>query len=91
MDFNFHIQNFSTVLLEKTIPPGSQATIGYTFVPADAFAGRPFGLSINLAYRDNVMMLILIILYLYLYIYFNNLYIYLYFIIAIYLLRMENK
>lgn len=54
MDFNFHIQNFSTILLEKTIPPGSQATLGYAFIPADAFAGRPFGLSINLAYRDNV-------------------------------------
>lgn len=52
MDFNFHIQNFSTILLEKTIPPGSQATLGYAFIPADAFAGRPFGLSINLAYRD---------------------------------------
>ncbi|XP_022160564.1 translocon-associated protein subunit alpha-like [Myzus persicae] len=52
MDFNFHIQNFTTVLLEKTIPPGSQATLGYAFIPADAFAGRPFGLSINLAYRD---------------------------------------
>jgi len=57
MDFNFHIQNFTTVLLEKTIPPGSQATLGYAFIPADAFAGRPFGLSINLAYRDYVRFL----------------------------------
>lgn len=63
MDFNFHIQNFSTILLEKTIPPGSQATLGYAFIPADAFAGRPFGLSINLAYRDYVSWLIFIIQY----------------------------
>lgn len=54
MDFNFHIQNFTTITLDKTIPPGSQATLGYAFIPADAFAGRPFGLSINLAYRDVV-------------------------------------
>lgn len=60
MDFNFHIQNFTTVLLEKTIPPGSQATLGYAFIPADAFAGRPFGLSINLAYRDYVRFLFLL-------------------------------
>ncbi|XP_050545303.1 translocon-associated protein subunit alpha [Daktulosphaira vitifoliae] len=52
MDFNFHIQNFSTIILDKAIPPGSEATIGYAFIPADAFAGRPFGLVINLAYRD---------------------------------------
>jgi len=29
-----------------------QATVGYSFVPADAFAGRPIGLTINLNYRD---------------------------------------
>ncbi len=34
MDFNFHIQNFTTVLLEKTIPPGSQATLGYATLHA---------------------------------------------------------
>ena len=32
--------------------PGQQATVGYSFVPADAFAGRPIGLTINLNYRD---------------------------------------
>ena len=31
---------------------GQQATVGYSFVPADAFAGRPIGLTINLNYRD---------------------------------------
>ena len=32
--------------------PKQQATVAYSFVPADAFAGRPIGLTINLAYRD---------------------------------------
>ena len=30
-----------------------EATVAYSFMPADAFAGRPIGLSINLAYRDS--------------------------------------
>mgnify|MGYP001160211966 CR=1 FL=1 len=32
--------------------PKQQATVAYSFIPADAFAGRPIGLSINLQYRD---------------------------------------
>lgn len=77
MDFNFHIQNFTTILLEKTIPPGSQATLGYAFIPADAFAGRPFGLSINLAYRDYVRC----------YFYLCNTFYY----IIVYVFRKENR
>ncbi|XP_065222488.1 translocon-associated protein subunit alpha [Planococcus citri] len=51
-DFSYHIQNFTTIQYEKKVKPGYQATLSYSFVPADSFAGRPFGLSINLAYRD---------------------------------------
>ena len=54
MDFSYHIQNFSTIQYDRTVPPGYQATLSYSFVPADSFAGRPFGLSINLAYKDEV-------------------------------------
>merc|ERR1711872_725539 len=36
----------------KTVKPGQQATVGYSLAPADAFAGRPIGLTINLNYRD---------------------------------------
>ena len=32
--------------------PKQQSTFAYSFVPADAFAGRPIGLTVNLAYRD---------------------------------------
>lgn len=52
MDFSYHIQNFSTIQYERNVPPGYQATLSYSFIPADSFAGRPFGLSINLAYKD---------------------------------------
>nr|CAG4648924.1 EOG090X0ETF [Polyphemus pediculus] len=52
MDHSFVIQNFSAVHYSKVVKPLQQATVAYSFVPAEPFAGRPFGLSINLAYRD---------------------------------------
>ncbi|XP_066584139.1 translocon-associated protein subunit alpha [Prorops nasuta] len=52
MDFNFHIQNFSTFTFNKVVEPQHEATLAYSFVPLEAFAGRPFGLNVNLAYRD---------------------------------------
>lgn len=52
MDFNYYIQNFTTLAYEKPVKPSHEATLAYSFIPADAFASRPFGLSINLRYRD---------------------------------------
>jgi len=52
MDFTYHIQNFSAIAYSKVVKPKQQATVAYSFVPADAFAGRPIGLVINLQYRD---------------------------------------
>lgn len=52
MDFNFYIQNFSAIGYNKEIASSQEATFAYSFIPAEAFAGRPFGLNINLAYRD---------------------------------------
>jgi translocon-associated protein subunit alpha len=52
MDFTFHIQNFTTQDVGKTVKPKQQSTVSYSFVPADAFAGRPIGLTISLNYRD---------------------------------------
>ncbi|XP_075225548.1 signal sequence receptor subunit 1 l(1)G0320 [Lycorma delicatula] len=52
MDFNYYIQNFTTLAYEKPVKPGHEATLAYSFIPADAFASRPFGLSVNLRYRD---------------------------------------
>nr|CAG4645160.1 EOG090X0ETF [Leptodora kindtii] len=52
MDHSFVIQNFSAINYAKVVKPMQQATVGYSFIPAEPFAGRPFGLSVNMAYRD---------------------------------------
>lgn len=52
MDFNFHIQNFSTFTFNKVVKPKHEATLAYSFIPSESFAGRPFGLNVNLNYRD---------------------------------------
>lgn len=52
MDFSFYIQNFSTIAYNRLVKPKHEATLAYSFIPAEAFAGRPFGLNINLSYRD---------------------------------------
>lgn len=51
MDFNFYIQNFSAIAYNRMVKPNQEATLMYSFLPSEAFAGRPFGLSINLNYR----------------------------------------
>lgn len=53
MDYNYYIQNFTAVPFNREVLAGHEATISYSFVPSETFAGRPFGLNIALAYRDN--------------------------------------
>uniref|UniRef100_A0A2P2HXY3 Translocon-associated protein subunit alpha n=1 Tax=Hirondellea gigas TaxID=1518452 RepID=A0A2P2HXY3_9CRUS len=52
MDFNYYIQNFTVVPYNKVVKPQQEATVMYSFYPAEVFAGRPLGLQINLAYHD---------------------------------------
>lgn len=52
MDFNYFIQNFSAVAYNREVKAGSEATVLYSFMPSDQYAGRPFGLNIALNYRD---------------------------------------
>ena len=59
MDFSFYIQNFSTIAYNRVVKPKHEATLAYSFIPAEAFAGRPFGLNINLSYRDLVRLFII--------------------------------
>lgn len=59
VDFSFYIQNFSTIAYNRAVKPNHEATLAYSFIPAEAFAGRPFGLNINLNYRDLVRALII--------------------------------
>ncbi|XP_064084260.1 translocon-associated protein subunit alpha-like [Macrobrachium nipponense] len=52
MDFSFYIQNFTAIPYNRAVKPRQEATVMYSFFPAEAFAGRPLGLTINLAYHD---------------------------------------
>ncbi|CAH1779844.1 unnamed protein product [Owenia fusiformis] len=51
-DYSFFIQNFTAYKFEKTVEPKRQATFEYGFTPSETFNARPFGLVINLNYRD---------------------------------------
>ncbi|KAG9479295.1 hypothetical protein GDO78_012784, partial [Eleutherodactylus coqui] len=51
-DYQFYIQNFTALHLNTLVPPQRQATFEYSFIPAEPMGGRPFGLVINLNYRD---------------------------------------
>jgi len=52
MDYTFYIQNFSTIGYRRTVKPKQQATLLYSFIPSDTYAGRPFGLNVMLGYHD---------------------------------------
>ncbi|KTG06521.1 hypothetical protein cypCar_00039825 [Cyprinus carpio] len=52
-DFQFYIQNFTALQLGTEVPPQRQASFEYSFIPAEPMGGRPFGLVINLNYRDS--------------------------------------
>merc|ERR550532_3118763 len=39
MDFTFHLQNFSAINYVKNVKAKQQATVAYSFIAADAFAG----------------------------------------------------
>ncbi|XP_075905270.1 translocon-associated protein subunit alpha isoform X2 [Nelusetta ayraudi] len=51
-DYQFYIQNFTALQLGTAVPAGRQATFEYSFIPAEPMGGRPFGLVINLNYKD---------------------------------------
>ncbi|XP_064467438.1 translocon-associated protein subunit alpha-like [Ornithodoros turicata] len=52
MDFSFYIQNYSTIGYTKVVKPKQQATLFYSFLVSESLSNRPFGLSVNLMYRD---------------------------------------
>ncbi|XP_078395691.1 translocon-associated protein subunit alpha isoform X6 [Cetorhinus maximus] len=51
-DYQFYIQNFTALQLNTLVQSQRQATFEYSFIPAEPMGGRPFGLVINLNYRD---------------------------------------
>uniref|UniRef100_A0A3B4BEV6 Translocon-associated protein subunit alpha n=1 Tax=Periophthalmus magnuspinnatus TaxID=409849 RepID=A0A3B4BEV6_9GOBI len=52
-DYQFFIQNFTALQLNTVVPPSRQATFEYSFIPAEPMGGRPFGLVVNLNYKDS--------------------------------------
>ncbi|EEB14359.1 translocon-associated protein subunit alpha precursor, putative [Pediculus humanus corporis] len=52
MDYSFYIQNFSMIAYNRIVKPTHEATLAYSFMTPESFAGRPFGLNIHLSYRD---------------------------------------
>ncbi|XP_041987909.1 translocon-associated protein subunit alpha [Aricia agestis] len=52
MDYTYYIQNFTALPYYREVKPAQEATFAYSFIPNEAFAGRPFGLNIQLNYRD---------------------------------------
>ncbi|XP_028165260.1 translocon-associated protein subunit alpha [Ostrinia nubilalis] len=52
MDYTYYIQNFTALPYNREVKPKQEATFAYSFVPNEAFAGRPFGLNVQLNYRD---------------------------------------
>lgn len=53
MDFTYYIQNFSAIAYNREVKSDSEATVSYSFLPSEQFAGRPFGLNIAINYRDS--------------------------------------
>ncbi|VDN02132.1 unnamed protein product [Thelazia callipaeda] len=51
-DFNYHIQNFTTMHYNRVVPAKQEATFGYALYPPDQFAGRSLGLVVELQYDD---------------------------------------
>ena len=45
---------FTTLRFDRTVEPNRQATFEYTLTPSETFNARPFGLTVNLNYKDSV-------------------------------------
>ncbi|XP_047517307.1 translocon-associated protein subunit alpha isoform X2 [Pieris napi] len=52
MDYTYYIQNFTALPYNREVKPKQEATFAYSFIPNEAFAGRPFGLNIQINYKD---------------------------------------
>lgn len=51
-DYSFFLQNFTAVTLNRVVEAKRQATFEYGFIPNEAFSARPFGLTVNVNYKD---------------------------------------
>lgn len=53
-DYSYYIQNFTMFKYSTVVEPGSQATFEYAFRPHESFGGRPFGVVVNMYYKDTI-------------------------------------
>ncbi|KAL8574611.1 hypothetical protein ACOMHN_061611 [Nucella lapillus] len=51
-DYSYYIQNYTTLALNLVVESKRQATFEYSFIPSESFSSRPFGLSVNVNYKD---------------------------------------
>lgn len=51
-DYSYYLQNFTAAYYGRLVESGKEATFDYSFMPSENFNARPFGLTINLNYRD---------------------------------------
>jgi len=52
-DYSYYLQNFTSRSIDVVVEPKHEATVYYTFVPAQQLAGRPFGLTLRIGYHNN--------------------------------------
>ncbi|GFV39969.1 translocon-associated protein subunit alpha [Trichonephila clavipes] len=52
LDFTFHIQNFSAIPYNRVVKPKQDISLYYAFYTSETYSSRPFGLVVNLFYRD---------------------------------------
>ncbi|CAL1288927.1 unnamed protein product [Larinioides sclopetarius] len=52
LDFSFHIQNFSAIPYNRVVKPKQDISLYYAFYTSETYSSRPFGLVVNLFYRD---------------------------------------
>ena len=51
---SFDLLQFTGARYNRLVEPSRQATFEYGFTPSDTFSSRPFGLTINVNYKDTV-------------------------------------
>lgn len=51
-DFSYYLQNFSALAYNRLVKPKQEVTFSYQFFVSEAYSPRPYGLTINLYYRD---------------------------------------
>jgi len=53
LDYNYVIRNYTAAKLYRTVSSNIEATFDYAFIPPEDLAGRSFGLTVLLNYKDS--------------------------------------